>query len=187
MQIAAGTGDTKENQTINLAKWRASFVDTVMEYAGGMDSANKKDSDQAVLGVNLNISEAGKQKLKEQDNFLSFLQDQLDSIQEQKEAGEDGWEEFGKCLKIAMSIASGDNVPQQDIQYLKEHNPELFGQAMALRMPKKDPEDCESVLEDEDSEGSEDSGSGSARIVESGASVETGGGESAGTVAVSAE
>ena len=63
MQIAAGTGDTKENQTINLAKWRASFVDTVMEYAGGTDSANKKDSDQAVLGVNLNISEAGKQKL----------------------------------------------------------------------------------------------------------------------------
>lgn len=186
MQIA-GAGEAKENQTINLAKWKAAFVDTVMEKAAGKSSGDTTDSQKAICGVNLNISSAGKQKLEEQDNFLSFLQDQLDSIQEQKEAGEDGWEEFGKCLKIAMSIASGDNVPTQDVQYLKEHNPELFGQAMALRMPKKDPKDCESVLEDEDSEGSEDSGSGSARIVESGTSAETGGGDSAGTTEVSVE
>lgn len=186
MQIA-GAGEVKENQTINLAKWKASFVDTVMEKAAGNSSGDATDSQKAIYGVNLNISNAGKQKLEEQDNFLSFLQDQLDSIQQQKEAGEDGWEEFGKCLKIAMSIASGDNVPQQDIQYLKEHNPELFGQAMALRMPKKDPEDCESVLDDEDSEGSEDSGSSSARVVESGTSAASSSGESAGASEISAE
>lgn len=185
MQIA-GAGDAKENQTINAAKWRASFVDTVLEQAAGKGN-EKDDSGKAVFGVDLNISDAGKQKLKEQDNFLSFLQDQLDSIKEQEKTEEDSWEEYGKCLKIAMSIASGDNVPRQDIEYLKEHNPELFGQAMALRIPKKDPEDCESVLEDEDGEDSENSGNGSARIVESGASVETSGGESVGTTEVSAE
>lgn len=186
--LIAGTGEGKESQgIINVAKQRFSSQESVVnKVLAGTNVSKDGDSSNGVInGVALNISDAGKQKLEEQDNFLSFLQDQLDSIKEQEKAGEEGWEDFGKCLKIAASIAAGDNVPQQDMQFLQEHNPELFMKAMLLRRPKEDPEDCDSVLEDE--EDSEDSGAGSAKISESGTSVDMGGGESAGVSEVSAE
>lgn len=176
--------DTKGNQSIiNVAK----RVLSPQESMGEKQQASvSTDGDNAVIrGVDLNISDAGKQKLKEQENFLSYLQDQLDSIKEQEKAGEESWATLGKCLKIAARIAAGDNVPQQDMHYLQEHNPELFMKAMLLRMPKEDPEDCESVLEDE--EDNEDSGESSARVVESGTTVDMGGGESSGSAGVSVE
>lgn len=182
----AGTAGVKENQgNINVANGKLS----PQELLGGKLQGNSSrtdgdDSNVTISGVALNISDAGKQKLEEQENFLSFLQQQLDSIKEQEKAGEEGWESFGKCLEIAGRIAAGDNVPQQDMQYLQEHNPDLFMKAMLLRRPKEDPEDYESVLEDE--EDSQDSGENSARVVESGTTVDMGGGEGSGA-AVSAE
>lgn len=184
----AGTGDGKESQgIINVAKQRFSAQESVVNkvLAGTNVSKDGDSSNGVVSGVALNISDAGKQKLEEQNNFLSFLQDQLDSIKEQEKAGEEGWADFGKCLRIAARIAAGDNVPQQDMQFLQEHNPELFMKAMLLRRPKEDPEDCESELEDE--EDSEDSGAGSARVVGGSTPADTGGGESAPVSEVSAE
>lgn len=183
-----GAGEGKESQGgINVARQRVSSQESVMNkvLAGANVSKDGDNSNGVVNGVTLNISDAGKQKLEEKENFLSFLQDQLDSIKEQEKAGEEGWADFGKCLRIASRIAAGDNVPQQDMRFLQEHNPELFMKAMLLRRPKEDPEDCESELEDE--EDSEDSGAGSAKISESGTSVDMGGGESTAVSEVSAE
>ena len=186
--LIAGTTEVRENQgVINVAKQKVSSQESLVAKVLKNSNAgeNGEGSRETINGVALNISNAGKQKLEEQDNFLSFLQDQLDSIKEQEKAGEEGWEDFGRCLKIAASIDAGDNVPQKDMQFLQEHEPELFMKAMLLRRPKEDPEDCDSVLEDE--EDSDDSGAGSAKISESGASVDMGGGESAGVSEVSAE
>lgn len=186
--LIAGTTEVRENQgVINVAKQKASSQESLVSKVLNNSNAgeNGEDSRETINGVALNISNAGKQKLEEQDNFLSFLQDQLDSIKEQEKAGEEGWEDFGRCLKIAASIAAGDNVPQKDMKFLQEHEPELFMKAMLLRRPKEDPEDCDSVLEDE--EDSDDSGAGSAKISESGTSVDMGGGESAGVSEVSVE
>ena len=58
-----------------------------------------------------------------------------------------------KCQKIAASIMKGDNVPPEDMAYLMEHDQEGFKMAIALRRPKKDPEDVKSVLDDEDKNG----------------------------------
>ncbi len=65
-----------------------------------------------------------------------------------------------KCQRIAARIMRGDRVPPEDLEYLITNDPEGYKLAMAMRRPKEDPEDCESVLDDEDRNG------GSARTVE---------------------
>lgn len=67
---------------------------------------------------------------------------------------------MNKCLKIAASIMKGDNVPPEDLRYLMENDPEGFKMALAMRRPKDDPEDVESVLDDEDRNGGSTEGSG---------------------------
>ncbi len=54
------------------------------------------------------------------------------------------------CMKIAASIMRGDRVPPEDMKYLEEHDPDGFKLAMAMRKPKRNPENCKSVLKDED-------------------------------------
>ncbi len=54
------------------------------------------------------------------------------------------------CMKIAASIMRGDRVPPEDMKYLEEHDPDGFKLAMAMRKPKRNPEQCKSVLKDED-------------------------------------
>ena len=54
------------------------------------------------------------------------------------------------CQKIAASIMKGDNVPPKDLLYLMKNDPEGFKLAMAMRRSKEDPEECESVVEDEE-------------------------------------
>lgn len=75
-----------------------------------------------------------------------------------------------KCLEIAMRIMKGKKVPPEDEQYLMENDPEGYKLAMAMRKPpKKDEEECESVLDDEDKKGrtSETSDSGESAPAES--------------------
>ena len=73
--------------------------------------------------------------------------DQLDDMEKKLDI-------LNKCQKIAASIMKGDNVPPEDMAYLMEHDQEGFKMAIALRRPKKDPEDVKSVLDDEDRNGS---------------------------------
>ena len=83
-----------------------------------------------------------------------------------------------KCLKIAASIMKGNRVPPEDLKYLMDNDPAGYKLAMAMRQEKKDPEDCESVLDDEDknSAAAQESGGEAASVEPSGAS---GGGEAA--------
>lgn len=73
--------------------------------------------------------------------------DQLDDMEKKLDI-------LNKCQKIAASIMKGDNVPPEDMAYLMEHDQEGFKMAIAMRRPKKDPEDVKSVLDDEDRNGS---------------------------------
>lgn len=148
--------DRAEAQTSNLTK-----VKVISDDGTVVSAARKKteEEDAAVDGVSLNISDEGKKKLGEQEALLETLQMQLENTKEQVKAQEEAWDSMGKCLAIAIRIVKGDNVPTQDIEYLKEKNPDLFMQSMSLRMPKKDPEDCDSVLgEEEDEEASGEDG-----------------------------
>lgn len=68
-----------------------------------------------------------------------------------------------KCLEIAMRIMKGKKVPPEDEQYLMENDPEGYKLAMAMRKPpKKDEEECESVLDEEDRRSGGTQGTGEA-------------------------
>ena len=58
-----------------------------------------------------------------------------------------------QCQKIAARIMAGDKVPPEDERYLMENDPESYKLAIAMRKPKEDPKEYDSVLEDEDREG----------------------------------
>ncbi|MDE6282302.1 MAG: hypothetical protein K2M15_11060 [Oscillospiraceae bacterium] len=65
-----------------------------------------------------------------------------------------------KCLKIAASIMKGNRVPPEDLEYLMNNDPEGYKLAMAMRRENPDPEDEESVLDDEDRNGGRTEASG---------------------------
>ena len=86
------------------------------------------------------------------------------------------------CRKIAASIMKGDKVPPEDLKFLMENDPYGYRLAMALRRHKEDPEEVDSVLEDEENRnsGGEEASGGDAPSVE--AAAPAGGGASASTM-----
>lgn len=108
------------------------------------------------------------------DSLLDAMEtkkDELDSMSEKLKT-------LSKCQKIAAAIMRGDRVPPEDLRYLMEHDKEGYKMALAMRRPKKDPEEVESVLDEEDRNGgrTEEAGGGEAPAVE-GAGASEGGGE----------
>jgi hypothetical protein len=55
-----------------------------------------------------------------------------------------------KCIRIAFRIMKGDNVPARDDRFLFENEPAMHMRAWLMRLHKCDPEDHDSVLDDED-------------------------------------
>ena len=86
------------------------------------------------------------------------------------------------CQKIAASIMRGDKVPPKDLKFLMENDPDGYRLAMAMRRNKEDPEEVDSVLEDEDKNGGragETGGGGESPSMEAAAPSEGGGAASA--------
>jgi hypothetical protein len=79
-----------------------------------------------------------------------MLQQEIERIREANKANGKNANILAKCMRIAMRIVQGDNVPPRDDKFLAEHNPELHMRAWMLRVIKADPEDHESELDDED-------------------------------------
>ena len=100
----------------------------------------------------------------------------LDSGESQLDSMEKKLKVMNKCQKIAASIMRGNRVPPEDLAYLMNNDPEGYKLAMAMRRENPDPEDCESVLDEEDRAGASGGGYG-----EDAASIEGvfGGGEAA--------
>ena len=80
------------------------------------------------------------------------LQEQMEQIRESGEAQAEEMEKKSKCIVIAGRVASGDKVPYKDMQYLMKNDPELYAQAMKLRVPKDDPKEYDSITEEEEEE-----------------------------------
>lgn len=149
------------------------------DLSGGRRTALEAEKPEAVKdGVRLDISEearrreaedacereAGKNRRKERKEKerkeierreeLQMAQFQEMAIQQQERVQEAGKtaRTQAKCMKIAMRLAAGDKVPYQDERFLMENDPELHSKAMSVRIPKQDPEEYDSVLEEEDME-----------------------------------
>lgn len=87
---------------------------------------------------------------------LDTAKSQLDSMAEKLKV-------MRKCQKIAASVMRGDRVPPEDLAYLMKNDPEGYKLAMAMRRENPDPEDCESVLDEEDRRGNTQAVSGESR------------------------
>lgn len=60
------------------------------------------------------------------------------------------------CFKIAMRILAGDKVPPEDEKYLLDNDPDLYNVAVSGRIQKEDPEEYDSLLEDDEEDGAAD-------------------------------
>lgn len=81
----------------------------------------------------------GKEEEKSgQSSQLDFLKKEMDIMD--------------KCARISASITKGDRVPPEDLRYLKAHDMNAYLLALVTRKPKRDPEDKDSVLSEEDIE-----------------------------------
>mgnify|MGYP007002648112 FL=1 len=112
-------------------------------------------------GIYLDFSQEGMQNLTNRDGMLAQLVQRLEHVEKQTDAKTEELKILERCLKIALRIAAGDHVPQKDMQYLREHYPDLYAQAMLMRTPKKDPKEYESLLEDEEEATQENTGEAS--------------------------
>ena len=107
------------------------------------------------------ISLDGKQKVKnvydelqQMANEIKGGMEQLKEVSEQGQGAAESAKIRMTCLKIALRIMSGDNVPIQDHQYLLKHDPKLYAEALTHRMIKEKPKDHDRLSEDEESDDS---------------------------------
>lgn len=90
------------------------------------------------------------QEKREREAEKSMLEKELENSDKQADAIGDSIETFSKCMKIASRIAKGDIVPPKDLKYLAEHEPDLYKQAIIMRVPNDKPKKHKSIVEDED-------------------------------------
>ncbi len=79
-----------------------------------------------------------------------MLLEQMHRMREDNEKSAEMADTQGKCMLIAMRIAAGDEVPQKDIKFLIKYNAGLYAKAMQMRIPKNEPEEYDTVLDEED-------------------------------------
>lgn len=104
-----------------------------------VDGTEKSDQKESVF-----------QHLRDKQNSLNELLEMLEDSEQTIKAAVEQAKAMLRCLKISAAIIRGDHVPPEDEQYLLEHEPEMHKMSVLLRRTKEDPEDCDSVLEDEE-------------------------------------
>jgi len=158
----------------------ADFLSTLGQKAEDAETENTKTPEEVVQSD----LERKQQKLEEKQDMqqqLEMMQRELENSRKEAEAMEDEFEIFTRCMKIAARIQRGDIVPMKDMKYLAEHEPDLYKQAILMRMPNDHPKKHKSLLEDEDEQSEESQSSSSADSTS-----EDGSGEAAGAVEDSA-
>ena len=90
------------------------------------------------------------EKLEDMRNNYAMLASEMENVRKQGEASAEATKIRIKCLKIAMRIMSGDEVPAADHRFLLEKDPGLYGQAIMMRMQKEHPEKHKRISEDDD-------------------------------------
>lgn len=118
-----------------------------------METSEKKDTFQ--------LSEEARELLEKQreENLARWYQELKERYQDfaekqrksTKEAAKSGRTQ-GKCMRIAISLAAGDKVPIEDIEFLKKNAMELYLRAIMMRIPKENEKEKESVLDKSEKE-----------------------------------
>lgn len=78
------------------------------------------------------------------------LMEEWERSKEAVEGAAEYYDEYLKCLQIAMRILSGDRVPLKDEKFLAEKQPELYLKAILMKRTKIDPKKYKSLIPDEE-------------------------------------
>lgn len=149
MELRA-TREMRRNEQLRKAGVRKSETPAAPS-KGGAQPPRQASADKLALSRQaLDWLDRQNQEAMERKSARSGSKSELDIMEKQLKAQE-------KCQKIAARIMRGDRVPPEDLEYLMNNDPEGYKLAMAMRRIKKDPEDCESVLDEEDRNGGRES------------------------------
>lgn len=102
----------------------------------------------------VSISEEAKDLFAEEKILINLNEDpneireMLRQLREAADA-ENPYMDRIRCLKIAMSIMNGDNVPNKDKQFLMENEPQMYSNAILFRRKNEKAKDLDSVLEED--------------------------------------
>lgn len=77
--------------------------------------------------------------LKEKKKFLEGFEDQSVVDRQQLKEENKQMKILLTCLEISKRITAGDKVPPKDYNYLRKHDPSLYGRSMSMRIPKSNP------------------------------------------------
>lgn len=143
-------------------------------------SAQRAEKKSAGTRAGAALKRAGRDKASWSQAALTFLQEvnrqdleKQRKLLEAKQRGNGSMDALtkslktmDKCRKIASRIMKGDKVPPEDEKYLMENDQDGYKLALACRQPKEKPKKWDSVLDEEDREGT--SGGEMEEAVESG-------------------
>lgn len=92
----------------------------------------------------LTLSDRAK-RLIEDEEAVKDISRQLETV-----ANSEGspYDELTKCLEIASRIVKGDKVPQADLNFLMEKQPELFSSAILMKQNSENPKRHKSLLDE---------------------------------------
>ena len=96
------------------------------------------------------------EKLEEMRREMNWLRDEIRRAGEVAEGMGEAMRVMIKCLRIAMRIMSGHNVPDADHRFLMDNDSGLYSKAVMMKIQVVNPEDLERLSEDEE-ENNEDS------------------------------
>ncbi len=97
-------------------------------------------------------SEQAKSLAGSADERMSMLEEMLKNSRNESKSAEKGFDDLAKCMKIASRIMNGDIVPMKDHKFLSEKFPELYERAILMRRINPDPEEYDSLVEDDEEE-----------------------------------
>lgn len=97
------------------------------------------------VGDTIALSDQAK-KLLEAEQVVQDISRQMEAAADSKRSP---YDDFLKCLEIASRIMKGDQVPQADIRFLAEKEPELYSSAIFMKQNSKNPKQHKSLLDDE--------------------------------------
>jgi hypothetical protein len=132
------------SRTNQFRQNRAEFVKSTLQSKFGDEQTTEN-----YLAPNHNIMDISALRRPENNPHLARMQQisqDMEAAREAAEAEAEFWRLMRKAMQIAARIMRGDNVPQQDYNFLAEKSPGLFMLAVSMRNHNnEDPKDYEAL------------------------------------------
>lgn len=156
---SAAVYQPKETVSAKDGKIQVNASDTIL------DEYRENGVDLELSGVQGKYTEEELDKMREEEEKKSLremYQEQAEAAKEAAEAAGEGFEDMARALEIARRMMNGDRVPGSDEKFLMDFDKDMYLGAKSMQglAQKKNPKEYDSLLEDEEEEGSVDAEGG---------------------------